>query len=194
MADPAPWDDAYREGAAPWDIGEPQPRLADLPFAGRVIDVGCGTGEHALLAAARGADAVGVDFSPVAIELARRKAVARGLTARFEVGDALELSRLGETFDVAVDAGVYHTWEVETRRRYAGELAAVVRTGGALYLMCFSELTPGDWGPQRIREEELRETFAGGWSLETLERATFELNPGLPVDAADAWFLAATRR
>ena len=36
MADPAPWDDAYREGAAPWDIGRPQPRLADLPFAGRV--------------------------------------------------------------------------------------------------------------------------------------------------------------
>jgi hypothetical protein len=62
-----------------------------------------------------------------------------------------------------------------------------------IHLMCFSERTAGDWGPQRIREQELRETFSGDWELERLERSHFELNPGMPVDAADAWLLVARR-
>jgi len=70
------WDWAYGEGGqAPWDIGRPQPaflRLADDGLlAGRVLDAGCGTGEHTLLAASSGADTLGVDLSPLAIERAR---------------------------------------------------------------------------------------------------------------------------
>jgi SAM-dependent methyltransferase len=163
-----------------------------LQFAGRVLDVGCGTGEHTLLAAVRGADALGVDISSLAIELARAKAKERGIAARFEVHDALELAQLGGTFDVVLDSGLYHVFrELETRRAYAAQLAGVV--GGTLYLMCFSPRTPGDWGPQRISEDELRETFADGWEIASLEPARFELNPGLPIDEAQAWLLTATR-
>jgi hypothetical protein len=55
-------DASYTVGApAPWDIGRPQPalvRLADQGrMTGRLLDSGCDTGENALLAAARGADA-----------------------------------------------------------------------------------------------------------------------------------------
>jgi SAM-dependent methyltransferase len=96
----AGWDSAYQDHLPPWDIGRPQPafaRLADTGLlSGRVLDAGCGTGEHALLAAAHGAAAMGVDLSALAIEKARGKAVERGLTARFEVADALYLERLGE--------------------------------------------------------------------------------------------------
>lgn len=50
-----PWDASYQGGPAPWDIGEPQPAFARLAsaggFAGSVLDAGCGSGEHALLAA-----------------------------------------------------------------------------------------------------------------------------------------------
>lgn len=194
MSDPAPWDAGYREQTQPWDIGRPQPALAALGYGGRVLDVGCGTGEHTLLAARRGADALGIDFAPAAIELARAKAAERGVDARFEVLDAFELPTLGERFDLAVDSGLYHTWpEVSERRRYAAGVASVLEPGGRLYLMCFSERTAGDWGPQRIREPELRETFAGGWELERLERSAFELNPGMPVERADAWLLVARR-
>ncbi len=94
------WDGAYATDApAPWDIGRPQQafvRLADRGLlGGRVLDAGCGTGEHALPAASRGADALGVDISPLAIERARGKAAERGVTARFEVGDLLDPGRLG---------------------------------------------------------------------------------------------------
>ena len=194
MHDPAAWDTGYRQTTQPWDIGRPQRPFAELEYAGRVVDVGCGTGEHTLLAAERGAQALGIDFAPAAIELARAKAAARGLEARFEVLDAFELSSLDERFELAIDSGLYHTWaDASERRRYAAAVASVLEPGGMIYLMCFSERTAGDWGPQRIHEDELRETFGTGWEVERLERSAFELNPGMPVEQADAWLLVARR-
>jgi cyclopropane fatty-acyl-phospholipid synthase-like methyltransferase len=138
------WDAGYAASTPPpWDIGRPQPaflRLADAGLlAGRVLDAGCGTGEHALLAAARGADAVGVDVSPTAIERARAKAAERGLSARFEVADALDLGRLGITFDTVIDSGLFHVFGDEERPRYVASMASVLRPGGVCFLMCFSD-------------------------------------------------------
>lgn len=188
------WEEPYRGAPPPWDIGRPQPRFAQLELSGRVIDVGCGTGEHTLLAAAQGADALGIDISAGAIAKAGEKAHERGVNARFEVLDAFDLPSLGERFDIALDMGVYHVFDdVETRARYAGVVRDVLELGGELHLMCFSELTPGDWGPKRIPETELRTTFTDGWELVTLEPAQIEINPGLPVAAAEAWYLLARR-
>ena len=188
------WEESYRGAPPPWDIGRPQPRFAHLELAGRVIDVGCGTGEHTLLAASQGADALGIDISSLAIAQARAKAKERGIDARFEVLDAFELQSLGERFDIALDMGVYHVFdEAATRERYAATVREVLEPGAVIHLMCFSERTAGDWGPQRISEAELRTTFAAGWKLETLEPAKLEINPGFPVDAADAWYLLAVR-
>src|SRR5215469_1062059 len=70
-------------GTPPWDIGRPQPAFQVLADAGvlrgRVLDIGCGTGEHALMAAQSGLEAVGIDSSSAAIEIAKRKAQERGL-------------------------------------------------------------------------------------------------------------------
>ena len=149
----AEWDSAYQDHLPPWDIGRPQPafvRLADSGLlSGRVLDAGCGTGEHALLAAARGATAMGVDLSALAIEKARGKATERGLTARFEVADALHLERLGESFDTVIDSGLFHVFDDADRARYVTSLAAVIEPGGRYYLMCFSDRQPGEWGPRR---------------------------------------------
>src|SRR5438876_6700630 len=96
----------------PWEIGRPQPALTELAEAGavhgRVLDVGCGTGEHVLMAARLGLPATGVDIAPTAIASAQRKAGERGLAARFLVWDALELAALGELFDTVLDCGLFH--------------------------------------------------------------------------------------
>jgi len=194
----ARWDSAYEAGSRPpWDIGRPQPafvRLADGGLLrGRVLDAGCGSGEHALLAAARGADVVGVDVSPRAIERARRKAGERGLAVRFEVADALSLGELGLTFDTVIDSGLFHVFDDADRARYVTSLASVLPSGGTCYLMCFSDRQPGTMGPRRVSQEELRAAFSDGWAVASIVADAFEVNPGLGTPTAQAW-LATIRR
>jgi SAM-dependent methyltransferase len=193
-----PWDDSYTgQTPAPWDIGRPQPtfvRLADEGrLAGRVLDSGCGTGEHALLAASRGADVVGIDVAPTAIARARAKATDRGLTVRFEVANALDLGHLGLDVDTVIDSGVFHVFDDDDRARYVASLAAVLHPGASCYLICFSDQQPGDWGPRRVRADELRSAFRDGWTVESISADTFEINPINGMTQAQAW-LAAIRR
>ena len=81
------FDSVYMQGVPPWDIGRSQPAFAELAerglVAGRVLDAGCGTGEHTLMAAALGLEATGFDVAATAIAIANTKARDRGLDARF---------------------------------------------------------------------------------------------------------------
>ena len=192
------WDDSYTAGPPPpWDIGRPQrafARLADEGrLTGRVLDAGCGSGENALLAASRGADVTGIDVAPTAIARARAKASERGLTARFDVADALDLGLLSLTVDTVIDSGVFHVFSDDDRARYVASLAAVLRPGGACYLMCFSDRQPGTWGPRRVSADELRAAFSDGWTVESVTADTFEINPLNGMTQVQAW-LAVIRR
>ena len=85
---------------------EPAARVvveAAAPVAGeRVVDVGCGTGNAALLAAERGASVTGVDPAPRLLEVARAQAAARGLDATFAPGHAAELPPAGQVPELAL--------------------------------------------------------------------------------------------
>jgi len=199
LTTPQNWDGMYTAdaGPPPWDIGRPQQAFARLAsrglLSGRLLDAGCGTGEHTLLAAAHGADATGVDISPRAIARARAKAADRGLHAGFEVADVLSLDRLGLTFDTAIDSGVFHVFDDQDRPRYVTSLASVLRPGGHCYLACFSDRQPGEWGPRRVTQEELRAAFSDGWSVISIDADTFEINAGLPAPAVQAWLATIQR-
>jgi SAM-dependent methyltransferase len=191
----------------PWDVGRPQPafvRLAEQGMlSGQVLDAGCGTGEQTLLAASSGADALGVDVSPLAVERARGKAAARGIpaaaggqmgTARFEVHDALSLGNLGLDFDTIIDSGLFHVFDDESRGRYVSSLASVLRPGGRLYLMCFSERQPGTLGPRRVSQDDLRTAFGDGWTILAIQADAFEINPGtFGTTTAQAWLATVSR-
>jgi len=199
MTTPQNWDTSYAADAEPppWDIGRPQPAFerlaADGRLTGRLLDAGCGTGEHVLLAAVHGADATGVDISPRAIARARAKAAERDLPARFEVADVLNLNQLGMTFDTVIDSGVFHVFDDADRARYVASLASVLRSGGHCYLACFSDRQPGEWGPRRVSQDELRAAFSDGWSVIGIEADTFDINPGLPAPAVQAWLATIQR-
>ena len=238
------WDDAYAGSVPPaWDLGQPQPafvRLAEQGLlTGTVLDAGCGTGEQTLLAASHGADALGVDVSPLALEIARGKAAARGIpaaaggqvgpaaaggqvgpaaaggqvgpaaaggqvgpaaaggqvgSARFEVADALKLGELGLGFVTIIDSGLFHVFDDENRVRYVTSLASVLRPGGRLYLMCFSDRQPGMFGPRRVSQDELRAAFADGWTIVAIEAEAFALNRGaFGIATAQAWLATVSR-
>lgn len=192
------WDETYAADAPPpWDIGRPQAAFVRLAgrglLGGQVLDAGCGTGEHTLLAAAHGASAVGVDISPRAISAARRKAAERNLTARFEIADVLDHGGLGLTFDTVIDSGLFHVLADQDRARYVASLEHALRPGGTCYLMCFSDLQSGDYGPRRIRQDEIITAFGDGWTVADITADAFEVNPGLRIASAQAW-LATIRR
>jgi SAM-dependent methyltransferase len=194
------WRDAYtRSVPPPWDIGRPQPaflRLAEAGLlTGRLLDAGCGTGEHTLLAASSGADAMGIDVSPPAIEQARGKAASRGITARFEVADALKLDELGLTFDTVIDSGLFHVFDDDNRLTYVASLASALRPGGHCYLMCFSDRQPGYVGPRRVSQHELRAAFGEGWTMVSIQPDSFEVNPGIfDTLTVQAWLATIRRR
>jgi len=192
------WDNAYAGDAPPWDIGRPQPAFARLAEAGllsgALLDSGCGTGEHTILAARSGADALGVDVSQRALAIARSKAAERVVQARFQLVDALQLGTLGAaSFDTVLDSGLFHVFDDEARGRYVAALHAVLRPGGHLRLMCFSDRQPGDWGPRRVSEGELRAAFASGWRIDSLAPDSFLINPGLGIPSAEAWLADIVR-
>lgn len=188
------WDASYLQ-TPPWDIGRPQTPFVTLEDAGgihgSVLDIGCGTGEHALLAAAHGHPATGVDISPRAIARARAKAAERGLEAAFTAGDALALDD-GPTFDTVLDCGFFHVLPDADRPRLAAMLRRVMRAGGTYHLLCFSDLVPGDSGPRRIRQDEIRDAFADGFEVTGIESAYIAAT--FMPDPVPAWFAHVTRR
>ena len=188
------FDVAY-EGTPPWDIGRPQATIVRLAEAGEitgsVLDVGCGTGENALYLAERGIQVVGVDAAPVAIERAEAKTRDRGIGVEFLVWDALRLAELGRTFDTAIDVGLFHSFQDEERPVYAKNLHAVLEPGGRYVMLCWSERNEWGYGPRRVTKEEIRETFADAWTVDSIEDAAFETNePGWSIHA---WLARITR-
>jgi SAM-dependent methyltransferase len=139
---------------------------------GRVLDVGCGTGEHAIFFAGLGNEALGVDSAPLAIERARRKAVKRRSLAKFLVGDALHLDRLGQRFDTITDCGLFHTFSDRERSVFAVSLKATLNKSGTYYMLCFSDREPDDWGgPRRVSKDEIMEAFSRGWKVNYVREA-----------------------
>ena len=168
-------------GQAPWDIAGPQPAFVAAADAitGSVLDAGCGTGENALYLAARGRKVTGIDFLDEAIDRARRKAAEPGIHADFLVKDAIQLHDWDQRFDSIIDSGLFHVFSDEDRKRYVAGLATVLKPGGRLFLLCFSDQEPGTQGPRRISQQELRAAFADGWMVESIQPARLEIVPNL---------------
>jgi SAM-dependent methyltransferase len=187
--------DAAYEGSPPWDIGHPQPAFLGLAssgaWTGRTLDVGCGTGEHALLAADLGLPSTGIDISHRAIHLAQLKATQRNLAAQFTVGSALEMESAGAQYDTVLDCGLFHVFDDRARALFVKNLGAVLVPGGHYFMLCFSDLQPGDWGPRRVSRAEIETSFADGWILDLIEACRIEIT--IDPEGACAWIVAATR-
>ncbi|MGW3962939.1 class I SAM-dependent methyltransferase [Amycolatopsis sp. NPDC005003] len=188
-------DDLYAS-PPPWDIGRPQPTFLALADAGElrghVLDVGCGTGEHALLAAGLGLDATGVDLAATALRIAEDKARERGRVARFAQLDARNLGELGDVFDTVLDCGLFHLFTGEDQVAYLAGLRAVLHPGGRYFMLGISDREPGDWGRvHKLTRDDVVTAFVEGWRLDSLSRSRIDITP--EPGGVHAWFAAATK-
>ena len=199
MADSHPYrhTSTTQAGPPPWEIGRPQPALLDLSsaglFRGQVLDVGCGTGEHALLAADLGLDATGIDLDPLALRAAEEKATARNLAPTFVRHDALHLAELGDAYDTVLDCALFHALGTADRAAYVKGLRSVTRPGGRLFMLCYSDQQTGAVvvSPHRVARGELETAFADGWRIDSIVPTTMEVT--LDPTGIRAWLLTATR-
>ncbi|WCB91979.1 2-methoxy-6-polyprenyl-1,4-benzoquinol methylase, mitochondrial [Baekduia alba] len=113
--------------------------LARVAPGDRVLDLACGTGNAALMAAARGAEQViGVDFEPALLAIARERGEGLDLTIDWRVGDLGALPVADASVDVVVSAfGIMYASD---QPRAAAELARVCAPGARVVLASW---TPG---------------------------------------------------
>jgi cyclopropane fatty-acyl-phospholipid synthase-like methyltransferase len=187
--------DEFYQGGAPWDIGRPQHEFVQLEAAGEimgsVLDVGCGTGENALFLAAQGHEVWGVDITAGAISTAKAKAKERNLHVTFLKRSALDLHALGKTFETAIDSGFFHVLSDEERPEFATSLASVICHHGTYFMLCFSELQPGSYGPRRVSQAEIKNAFGRPWHVNYIRPALME-NTRSPI-GIKAWLASISK-
>jgi ubiquinone/menaquinone biosynthesis C-methylase UbiE len=118
----------------------------DVHAGERVLDVACGSGNAALVAARRNADVTGIDYVPALIERAKTRAAAEGTKIDFRTGDAQELPFADQSFDAVVS--VFGVMFAPDQQRAARELLRVMRSGGRVGLMNWM---PEDFGGDFFR-------------------------------------------
>jgi SAM-dependent methyltransferase len=133
--------------------------LERLSRPARVLDLGCGDGTSAALLTEAGHEVHGVDLSPAAIELARRRAPS----ATFEVGSFLDAPLPAEC-DAVLAAGEVLGYAIDSRVRADSLSLVLERISGALNpggLLLFDLATP-----DRGRTGERRSWTEGdGWTV-----------------------------
>lgn len=178
------WDDDYKEGFMPWDLGHPEPLLVaaveagELP-AGRALDIGCGTGDNARFLASRGWEVTAVDLSPTAVEMARSK----GGNVDYHAHDVLAEPLPGGDYSVVFDRGCFHVFDdAADRDRFASRVAAALGPGGVwLTLAGSTEGPPRDTGPPRRSARDLAEAIEPHLEIIDLRRSVFANHAGDPA-------------
>jgi SAM-dependent methyltransferase len=120
-------------------------RLHIAPGA-RVLDVGCGSGQLALIAARAGLQATGCDIAPNWIKKANERAAAEGLNACFYEADAEDMPFAEGQFDAVVS--IFGAMFAPRPELVAEELTRVCRPGG---LLAMANWTPGGFIGQMFK-------------------------------------------
>lgn len=188
------FEEAYQH-IPPWDIGRAQREFVILEESGEirgdVLDIGCGTGENSLFLASRGHVVWGIDSAPSAIKIAMKKGEERGSAATFLVKDTLALHEIGRFFDTVIDCGLFHTLSDQERPQYIWNVSEILEPGGRYFMLAFSELEPGGYGPRRITQQEIRAAFSRGWKINEIRAAVFESRTR--PEGSRAWLASISR-
>lgn len=166
------WNDSYLRGETPWDKGEAAPPLLEYlereVMEGRVLVPGCGRGHDVRAISHGGAEVVGFDISPAAIEAA--EAIKRSGSERYLVGDIFDPpASFSGMFDIVFEHTCISGLPPERRDDYGRQVTRCLKPGGSLIGIFYlnpwdddEEPSPPPWG---ITVDEIDAMFAGRLEL-----------------------------
>jgi SAM-dependent methyltransferase len=192
------WDERYASGDAPWDVGAPDEHLSRLVGEGRLapgraLEIGCGTGTNAVFLASRGFDVVGLDLSARAVERARGRASASGVSCAFHDLDFLRDEVPGAPYQFVFDRGCFHIFdEAEDRLCFAARVAGLLAPDGLWLSLVGSTEGPDRLeGPPRRSARDLAQAIEPALEVVELKRVGFTSSRPEP---AAAWLVLSRRR
>ena len=154
-------------------VHRPRVDQADFPPCHRVLEIGCGTENLALLAKRLHPDAevVGLDPDPKALARARRKSERKALPVQLDHGFAEELPYPDASFDRVLSAFMFHHLGPDEKEGALREVRRVLKPGGSLHLLDFGGAkvsSDGFMARLSHRNELLHDNF--GNRIQTLMR------------------------
>jgi SAM-dependent methyltransferase len=183
-----PWERAGREAHEQFGGLLDREAMERPAPPGRAVDLGCGTGAHAIDLARRGWCTVGIDNQHRALRIARARAAAAGADVTFVPGDvaALRVDDIGAPADFFLDVGCFHHLPGPGRQAMARSVTAAAALDATLLLLAFSPARRGLL-PSGASREEI-ETAFGGWKILADDPADTSGMPRALQGSAPRWY------
>ncbi|MBW1712387.1 MAG: class I SAM-dependent methyltransferase [Deltaproteobacteria bacterium] len=190
MTKPDYWQERYRTGNSPWDIGRPDANLTEMvekrPIPScKALDVGCGTGDNAVWLARRGFTVTGTDFTQIAIQKAQENAAQAGVSCTFLRSDFMGQKIPGAPFGFIFDRGCFHMFDSDQERaELAQNVAAHLETGGLwLSILGSADDPPRDPGPPQRTARDIVVAAEPYFEILSLKSGHFDSNRSRPPRA-----------
>ncbi|HEU0103209.1 MAG TPA: class I SAM-dependent methyltransferase [Mycobacteriales bacterium] len=160
-----PWEKAGRDAAVQFNALLDREQQGDPPF-GKALDIGCGTGDHAVNLARRGWQVTAIDDVPRALDAARVKSSDADVQVRWVTADVTDMAtQVGDGFSLLLDVGCFHGLKPQQRAAYVHQAAAVSHRGATLLMLAFQPgRRPPAPLPRGVSRRELEDSFRD-WDL-----------------------------
>ena len=171
------YDLIYRFVPVDWVFG-PSSQLenfVDLAVDGRIepgsaITLGCGVGRETIHLAKKGFSVIGLDFSPTAIQKARRRAKQEGVDIDFVVDDLTKLQHTSGTYDLVMDFGAFNDLSQNARDLYMKNVLPLIKPGAYYVMFSFDKM---------LHPDEVTQRFGDKFKIEVLHKGPEIRFPGV---------------
>jgi SAM-dependent methyltransferase len=187
MSDKERWEERYRTGDTPWDIGRPDFNLIDMvtkrPIPGcKALEIGCGAGSNAVWLAQQDFEVTATDVSELAIQKAGERASDAGVDCTFLVADFLNDKVSGAPFGFMFDRGCFHFFDSDEERKQLAENVDwhLEKDGLWLSLIGSTDGPPREVGPPQRSARDIVIAVEPYFEILSLDSSHFDADSSEP--------------